>query len=224
MSTMNKAIFMLLAMIAICLTASTVARADTVVLSENFNGDAGGNYFAGTTVGQFLVQSGAVEVLASGNDTTGRCARAGGGVNCINLDGALPGSTFTSTTFVSTNFFGAGTYDLFFDLAGAQVENPPLTTFLFFGDVINSPIVRAEDDGFATFSFLGVTIAPGTQSRITFFQPGAGGFGNLLDNVRLVRRDAAAPIPEPATMTLLITGLAGVGAAMRKRRKAEQGV
>jgi hypothetical protein len=39
---------------------------------------------------------------------------------------------------------------------------------------------------------------------------------NITQNIYTV----TAPIPEPATMTLLITGLAGVGVAVRKRRKA----
>ncbi|MEJ7712915.1 MAG: PEP-CTERM sorting domain-containing protein [Pyrinomonadaceae bacterium] len=82
----------------------------------------------------------------------------------------------------------------------------------------------APDAPFSTYSFLSVTVAPGTSSRVVFFQPGDDGVGNLLDNVRLVQRDAAAPVPEPATMTLLITGLAGLGATVRKRRRANTGM
>lgn len=225
MKSILKNCSIIVALLIFSIGSALSAHADTVVLTEGFEGVAGGNYFAGTTVNQFTVQSGAVEVLASSNDF-GRCAAAGGSPTCINLDGALPGSTFTGTTFVSTNFFGPGTYDLFFDLAGSQAgdfnQGDTNTMFLFFGEILNSPIVLAPDAAFSTYSFLGVTVAPGTSSRVVFFQPDAGGAGNLLDNVRLVQRDAAAPVPEPATMTLLITGLAGLGTAVRKRRQANK--
>ena len=186
----------------------TVGCADTIVLNENFEGIAGGTYFTGTTVGQFKLESGAVEVLAAGNQA-GRCTGAGGSPTCINL-AALPG-----TTFVSTAAFGPGTYDLFFDLAGSQQGQNPDSTILYFGDIVNFPITLGADAGFSTHSFLGVTVATGMLTPLTFFEPGLSGAGNLLDNVRLVQRDS---VPEPATMALLLTGLAGFSAALRKRR------
>src|SRR5689334_12830918 len=112
---------------------SSMASANTVVLDENFGGIAGGTYFTGTTVGQFKLESGAVEVLALNNEA-GQCTGAGGTPTCINL-AALP-----NTTFVSTAAFGPGTYDLFFDLAGSQQGQNPESTTLFFGDVVNFAI------------------------------------------------------------------------------------
>lgn len=207
MSSVRRALFVCLTVTAWMLTPS-VGTADTVVLNESFEGIAGGTYFTGTTVGQFKLESGAVEVLAMNNEA-GRCTGAGGSPTCVNL-AALPG-----TTFVSTAAFGPGTYDLFFDLAGAQQGQSPESTTLFFGDIVNFPITLAPNAVFSTESFLGITVAAGASNPVTFFEAGVNGSGNLLDNVRLVKVDS---VPEPATTTFLLIGLAGLGVAIRKRQ------
>ena len=56
----------------------------------------------------------------------------------------------------------------------------------------------------------------------TFFGPGGNSIPSVqatlgVDNIRAV--GAATPVPEPATMILLGTGLAGVAAGVRRRRK-----
>lgn len=206
MSSLRKVLFIWLTVTVWMLTPS-VGSADTVVLAENFEGIAGGTYFTGTTVGQFKLESGAVEVLAASNEA-GRCTGAGGSPTCINL-AALP-----DTTFVSTAAFGPGTYDLFFDLAGSQGGPSSESTVLFFGDIVNFPISLPPSASFSTHSFLGITVATGSLMPIAFFEPGVNGSGNLLDNVRLVKVDS---VPEPATMMLFLTGLAGLSAAMKKR-------
>jgi hypothetical protein len=207
MSYVRKVLFLCLTATVWMLTPS-VGSADTTVLNENFEGIAGGSYFTGTTVGQFKLESGAVEVLAMNNEA-GRCTGAGGSPTCINL-AALP-----NTTFVSIAAFGPGTYDLFFDLAGSQQGQNPESTTIYFGDIVNFPISVAPIAGFSTHSFLGVTVATGMSNPLTFFESGVNGSGNLLDNVRLVKVDS---VPEPATMTFFITGLAGLSAAMRKKQ------
>src|SRR3954452_12255443 len=59
------------------------------------------------------------------------------------------------------------------------------------------PISLGPSASFSTHSFLGVTVAAGMSTPITFFEPGVNGSGNLVDNVRLVKLDT---VPEPATM------------------------
>jgi hypothetical protein len=52
--------------------------------------------------------------------------------------------------------------------------------------------------------------------------PSGDNLGLLLDNVSVSSVDAV-PTPEPAAMLLLGTGLAGVGASVRRRRKTGKG-
>ena len=211
MSSLRKTWFVRLSLTA-CMLIPTVGYADTVVLNENFEGIAGGSYFTGTTVGQFKLESGAVEVLAPGNEA-GRCTGAGGSPTCVNL-AALPG-----TTFVSTAAFGPGNYDLFFDLAGSQQGQNSNSTMIYFGDVINFPIPLGPNAGFSTHSLLNVTVGAGMLNPVTFFDLGVNGSGNLLDNVRRVKLEG---VPEPASVALCLAGLVVLSAAMRKSGSREK--
>ncbi|MEJ7616840.1 MAG: PEP-CTERM sorting domain-containing protein [Pyrinomonadaceae bacterium] len=91
---------------------------------------------------------------------------------------------------------------------GQLVITPTLDTlFLFDGPTLTYDLGRT---GLLDFTLRGVTLSAffvGDQQPFT-----VGGTFLLRD---------AAPIPEPATVFLLGTGLAGLGATIRKRRQAQ---
>jgi hypothetical protein len=126
----------------------------------------------------------------------------------------LTGPQF-GATLTTINPFPAGVYDLFFDLAGSH-QGTSETTLVFFGAISGSPIVRASADPFQTLAFLGVPVTGG-GSFLTFFDNSITGVGPLLDNVRLVQRTDGR-VPGPATLLLVVTGLAVVGARLHRRR------
>ncbi|MBC7930307.1 MAG: PEP-CTERM sorting domain-containing protein [Rubrivivax sp.] len=68
-------------------------------------------------------------------------------------------------------------------------------------------------------------VAPGsyTGSFTVFYQSVTGGLQSVSQNFQIVVQSGTDPIPEPATLILLGTGLAGAAAAARRRRRREAG-
>ncbi|MDQ3252747.1 MAG: PEP-CTERM sorting domain-containing protein [Acidobacteriota bacterium] len=108
-------------------------------------------------------------------------------------------------TFANANAVG---FDVF---SGPMAGNVAISIFDPANVLLGTFSVFAPIGG----TFFGVISTTGNVGRININSLTATP-GELVDNVAF---GAAAIIPEPTTMLLLGTGLAGVGAAVRKRRK-----
>lgn len=130
----------------------------------------------------------------------------------------IPGST----TPALVSGFGAVFTDV--DLANS-------TSIEFYGaanNLLYSQFVPASP-GSETLSFLGVSFDSATISRVritsgnTALGPNDGGSVDVVAMDDFIYSEPVQPIPEPATMLLLGTGLAGVAGAVRRRRKTSNG-
>ena len=128
----------------------------------------------------------------------------------IDLDGSTGSGNNPAGQLTSAASFGAGTYNLTFDLAGNQRGQVAQTTQITLGADLVDAILLASGAGFTTYSFTFTTA--GGNLHFTELGP-SDQQGNLLDNVVLTA------VPEPATWAMMILGFMGVG-FMAYRRKS----
>ncbi len=116
----------------------------------------------------------------------------------------------------------AAFYDPFLVLySGGFNPTSPLAGFVVANEDLNGSRVQS---GFTTTlaintSYFLVTTGSVGAPGVAFFD--AGAFRNTISGPGIITAGPGAdPIPEPTTMLLLGTGLVGIGAVVRKRRRA----
>jgi hypothetical protein len=106
-----------------------------------------------------------------------------------------------------------GTYTLSFDLIGSQ-RGLTTSTTVTLGSLFNRTFILGSSDVTDGIVNDTITVAAPTTAALIFTSNTPGNIGALLDNVNFA---AAVATPEPATLSLLGIGLAGL---MARRRRA----
>jgi hypothetical protein len=180
------------------------------VFFDNFEGVTSGgtilNWDGGTN---WDVLSGTVDLVKSGDFGI---ACTGGTGYCVDMDG----STRSAGDIVSINVgpLGPGTYEFSYSLSGNQRQlgfADTVVAYIEFG-VMSWSHTLPFNAGWQTFSQQFTIASTADPVYIRFGATGGDNIGMLLDNVEL----KAAAVPEPASLSLLLVGVAGMFGA-RKR-------
>jgi hypothetical protein len=195
------------------LAAAAGASAEPLVITD---GVANISNPAGFGIGSFNLLAPGFSATASGipNSANGIAQIRGGIRSFPNLP--FQGAVCTGGTCLNGYFNGATVLN--FTLGPFSGPGPDYTNAGFFASVpftMTGALVLTEPTGFAGAEVLFTTeIAGGGYAGITFTRS----FNTYIITNVVYAFGATQPLPEPATMILLATGLAGVAAKVRKRR------
>jgi hypothetical protein len=133
-----------------------------------------------------------------------------GNGNYVDLDGSngSPGQLDTLTSFA------AGSYTLTFDLGGNARGDVDKTTDISLGSW-STALTLASGSPYSLYTYTFATT--GGTLDFSDLPGGNGNIGNILDNVTLAT--AVSTVPEPLTISLFGTGLAGAAALRRRKKK-----
>jgi hypothetical protein len=187
----------LFSLVSLLCLAQLVCRADTVILTENF--DALTPQLGVTSAGAFHTISG-TNVDIVGDGLFGFLCHPPESGNCIDLDGTGGDPQGILQTVKAITLLPGVGYLLSFDLIGSQRGNTTSTT-VTFGPYDQTFTLSSNDDTTGIVTDALVTVSSPTQAFLTFTSNTPGQVGAVLDNVTVTTT------PEPGTLTLIFPGM-----------------